>query len=271
MTRESTKEEHEDVMRQMQDFLTPENPKVGIFWFDYKKEELFGVEKTEITPELLKKKFFTHPKLHRNYWQKWHFRAVAKQEKESIYYQEHNYTLIPRGRIFYNDGKYSVMVGDWIEKGVNGIPVNAEKLHDLICDEFDIPEDFDFVIDSHWNLGRGWSEKEDILDPHPRILKVGHAVPSREELETKALEIIKVRVSDITAKQLNEEQRHVMKMYLSLFPSEEVKAGLEKLWEKAERNLTDVNRAWVNDAHQELLDLIDGKERTIQSKKLGVK
>ena len=37
--------------------------------------------------------------------------------------------------------------------------MNAEKLHELIEDEFNLPVDFEFVVDYHWDLGHGWSEE----------------------------------------------------------------------------------------------------------------
>lgn len=161
----STEKQHQEAINLMENYLAPEAPKLGIFWYDYMKEQLFGVEKQEVTDEQMKKGMHTLPKLHRSYWQKWHHRAVAKNDTSSIYYQEHNYTLIPRGRIFLTDGVFTVRVGDWIKDGVNGHKIDPEKLHDLICDEFDIPEDFQFVMDEHWNLGHGWSERDNLLDP----------------------------------------------------------------------------------------------------------
>lgn len=265
MTRKSTDKEHEDAISTMRNFMAPENPKVGIFWYDYNKEELFGVNKTEVTPEMMKQKQVTHPKLHRNYWQKWHFRAVAKHDTESIFYKEHNYTLIPRGRIFLSDGKFSVMVGDWIEKGINDKPINAEKLHDLICDEFDLPEDFDFIIDSHWNIGRGWSEKENILDENPRIYKIEKNIISEQEIEQKAIKAIILRTSDPAAKSLNAEQKEAVKLYLALFPAEETEQKAESLWIKADNNMANINKAWREDAHKEIIDLSNGIERNLSN------
>lgn len=267
MTRKSTDKEHEDAISIMRNFMAPENPKVGIFWYDYNKEELFGVNKTEVTPEMMKQKQITHPKLHRNYWQKWHFRAVAKQDTESIFYKEHNYTLIPRGRIFLSNGKFSVMVGDWIEKGINGKPIDAEKLHDLICDEFDLPEDFDFVIDSHWNIGRGWSEKENILDANPRIYKIEKNIPSEQEIEQNAIKAIVSRTSDPIAKSFNAEQKEAIKLYLALFPAEEREDMAEILWVKSKEKMANINKAWQDDTHKEIIDFSNGIERS-QSKGL---
>lgn len=62
--------------------------------------------------------------------------------------------MIPRGRIFYNAGTYIVKVGDWINE------IDNEKFSELIQDEFNLPDDFQFEIDEHWNLGHGWSEEK---------------------------------------------------------------------------------------------------------------
>ena len=37
--------------------------------------------------------------------------------------------------------------------------VRRLSLHELIEDEFNLPVDFEFVIDYHWDLGHGWSEE----------------------------------------------------------------------------------------------------------------
>ena len=87
--------------------------------------------------------------------------AEAKGDTRSIFYQEHNYTLIPRGRVFLDEAtdRFYVCVGSWLNEGVGGRKVDAEKLHELLEDEFNLPVDFEFVIDYHWDLGHGWSEE----------------------------------------------------------------------------------------------------------------
>ena len=91
-------------------------------------------------------------KLHKTYWQKQHHRAEAKGDTRSIFYQEHNYTLIPRGRVFLDEktDRFYVCVGSWLHDGVAGHEVDAEKLHELLEDEFNLPVDFEFVVDYHW-------------------------------------------------------------------------------------------------------------------------
>ena len=166
----STKEEHQNAISLMENFLSPETPKLGIFWYDYTKEQLFGVEKRDATEIEMKSGLHTLEKLHRTYWQKWHHRAVARNETDSIFYQQHNYKLIPKGRIYLTNGLFTARVGNWIEEGINGHKIDAVKLHDLICDEFDLPEDFDFVIDEHMNLGHGWSENNSAKNEDPTLM-----------------------------------------------------------------------------------------------------
>lgn len=104
--------------------------------------------------ECLTEGHLTYPKLHKTFWQKQHFRARAKNDTNSMYFEEHNYTMIPRGRIFLINNKFLVKVGEWINE------IDQEKFAELIQDEFNLPDDFQFDIDYHWNLGHGWSEEK---------------------------------------------------------------------------------------------------------------
>lgn len=126
-------------------------PSVGCFWYDTKNNELFGVysclakDVEYYYSKAYDKYVKTGSKLHKDIWKKESYRNKDKRFQT-------NYTLIPRGRVFeYKDGGFKVMVGDWI----NNYP-NAKE---LIIDEFDLPNDVEFVIDKHWNIGRGWSEE----------------------------------------------------------------------------------------------------------------
>ena len=102
----------------------------------------------------------TYPKLHKTYWQKMHHKAIALKDTGSIFYKEHDYTQIPRGRVFVEDGVYYVNVGEWINGFVNGKKcIDVQKLRQPVMDEFNLPESFKFRLDNHWNIGHGWDEE----------------------------------------------------------------------------------------------------------------
>lgn len=158
---QATDEEHQQSIELMQSFMDDEKPKLGIFWYDYKNNVLFGVEKGDAELYANQGKVSTYPKLHKTYWQKQHHRARQKNLINSIFYKEHNYTLIPRGRIFLDNGTFYVNVGSWINGEINGVKcIDKEKLRELIVDEFNLPEDFIFRQDRHWDIGHGWSEEK---------------------------------------------------------------------------------------------------------------
>lgn len=155
----TTSEEHNDAIALMRGFMDSGNPKVGIFWYDYVNNILFGVEKGDVELYMTQGDMVTYPKLHKTYWQKQHYRAVAKNNTNSIFFREHNYTKIPRGRIFYEKGTFYVNVGSWINGTIDGVQcIDSSKLRELIIDEFDLPENFIFRQDFHWDIGNGWSE-----------------------------------------------------------------------------------------------------------------
>lgn len=131
---------HKKAIDEMREFFESEKPQLGIFWFNPVKWFLFGVSKMD-ADECLAQNHTTYPKLHKTYWQKQHFRALANNDTDSIYFQEHNYTMIPRGRIFYDNGNYTVKVGEWINH------LDLERFSQLIQDEFNLPDNFQFEID----------------------------------------------------------------------------------------------------------------------------
>ena len=127
-------------------------PSVGIFWYDVNKNELFGVYKTLALDTqfnystYFNKNIRTCRKLHYQIWKK-----EQQRKKDSRFLGD--YTIIPRGRIFEieNEG-FIVCVGDWITK-------HPEAKQEIIY-EFDLPEDkTEFLVDSHWDIGHGWSDK----------------------------------------------------------------------------------------------------------------
>lgn len=128
-----------------------DDPYVGIFWYDPESEELFGVysipaaDTKYFDSELFSGQVRTCRPLHYALWQK-----GVNRGKDARF--QVPYTSVPRGRVFEikNQG-FAVCVGHWI----NDYP----EAKQLILDEFQLPDDTEFIIDNHWDLGRGWSDK----------------------------------------------------------------------------------------------------------------
>lgn len=155
------KEQHQAAIDLMKRFMDNGRPKLGIFWYNYDENILFGVEKGDAELYASQGRLSTYPKLHKTYRQKMHHKALASYDTSSIFYNEHDYTQIPRGRVFLEDGLYYVNVGDWINGYINGKKcIDANRLRQLIMDEFNLPESFTFRQDSHWDIGHGWSEEQ---------------------------------------------------------------------------------------------------------------
>lgn len=148
-------EEHQQLVDVMAGFMDNGKPKVGIFWYDIANGTLFGVEKIDAEQAVFVNGKATIGKLHKTYWQKQHHRAETKGDRTSIFYAEHNYTMIPRGRIFLDEdtNRFYVYVGHWLND------IDKEHFREVLEDEFNLPEGFELVIDHHWDLGHGWSEE----------------------------------------------------------------------------------------------------------------
>ena len=146
-----TEKEREAQMAAMKAF-DEQMPCVGIFWYAPEEHSLFGVRKKELTPKMVEDAaekgmpFINYPHLHRQVWAKEYFKALAKHEETKF---KGDYTQIPRGRVAWSVDKFIVLVGKWAE------PIQDE-LAELVEKEFSLPY-FEFVYDSHWDLGHGWS------------------------------------------------------------------------------------------------------------------
>ena len=136
----------------MKEFNNTQNdPEVGIFWYDTECNELFGVVSTTASElnfydsDMFEGRAKTTNKLHYSIWQKEYNRG------KDIRFQK-DYTSVPRGRVFeVEDEGFVVCVGHWITQ-YPGAKTEILK-------EFNLPNDTEFLIDSHWDLGRGWSDK----------------------------------------------------------------------------------------------------------------
>ena len=141
----TTKDEHQSIVDAMRGFMDNGKPKVGIFWYNVALGTLFGVEKEDADNVPFVNGKATTGKLHKTYWQKQHHRAEAKGDTSSIFYAEHNYTMIPRGRIFLDEATdhFYVCVGHWLND------IDQEHFREVLEDEFNLPVDFELVIDHH--------------------------------------------------------------------------------------------------------------------------
>lgn len=147
------KQEQSDLMDAMLSFSESNEPQIGIFWLDVNECDLFGVLTADfksIKPDLKNRRIY--PKLHYQVWSKLRYKALAKGDRETAKKFTGNYTQVHRGRVNYENGKFVVYVGDWL-------PDYIEMLTPLIQAYFNIDDesDIEYVIDEHWNIGRGFS------------------------------------------------------------------------------------------------------------------
>ena len=126
-------------------------PMVGIFWYLPEEHRLFEVYASSLSQSKMVNGHTTYHKLHKTIWQAKRCRDKAKGKEKSVYYQD--YTRIPRGRVFYDNGKFIVKVGSWYKQ-------YEDELRELVEDAFNLPDDFVFEIGRHWELGHGWDESQ---------------------------------------------------------------------------------------------------------------
>ena len=151
--RKSSNIEHNDFIDIMKEGLHNDDPKVGIFWYNPIKNELFGVVALSLNDEGITNcpKGKTCKILHKKKWQNEYRRLKYQEHKDNTFPYIGAYEDKPRGRIFYKDNKFFITVGSWINENDN------YKAIDLIENEFDITnEDTEIIEDSHWDIGSGW-------------------------------------------------------------------------------------------------------------------
>ena len=142
-------QETNDMMNNMIEIADEQDkPKVGPFWYDPIKDELFGaypVIADDVKPYKSEygEETRTGSRLHEQIWKKEVYRNKDRRFSG-------DYTQVPRGRVFKVGDKYVVMTGDWIDT----YPSAKEQ----IIFEFDLPEDAEFRKDIHWDIGHGWSD-----------------------------------------------------------------------------------------------------------------
>ena len=131
-------------------FDNQEDPKVGIFWYDTQKDELFGVTAINVQELSFNSNGVkTVGTLHKAWWKKQQERLKAKKQPAGIFHND--YVDVPRGRIFQrNGGNFELMCGSWIN----------EHIVELVKDEFNLQNvPLEVTIDTHWEIGHGWSEE----------------------------------------------------------------------------------------------------------------
>ena len=65
---QSSEQEHNNAINLMKGFMDNGKPKVGIFWYNYIDNILFGVEKGDVELYVTQGNSITYPKLHRTYF-----------------------------------------------------------------------------------------------------------------------------------------------------------------------------------------------------------
>lgn len=127
-------------------------PKVGIFWYNRARNELFGVISHKLSDydrANASDGRITCSEMHEDVWK----REFRKQK----YHSDGNGPFIgayqdkPRGRVFYNieTETFEVAVGKWIEE--------YPQAYELILEEFNLPKDktsAKYAI--HWDIGMSW-------------------------------------------------------------------------------------------------------------------
>ena len=141
-------ENREDFIETMREgFDDQEEPYVGTFFYSPKEQKLVFVQKTssaDIRPNQHGQK--TTRALHVTIYQ--HEKNRARSKGLPWNYPE-DYTKLPRGRVWSVKGVSVVTVGTWISV--------YPEVEQLVREEFELPDDAEFRIDSHWDIGSGWS------------------------------------------------------------------------------------------------------------------
>lgn len=127
-------------------------PKVGIFWYNRARNELFGVishKVSDYSKANASDGRITCSEMHEDVW-KHEFRKQKYHGDSSGPYVG-AYQDKPRGRVFYNieSDTYEVAVGKWIEE--------YPGAYQLILEEFNLPPDrtsIKYAI--HWDIGMSW-------------------------------------------------------------------------------------------------------------------
>ena len=131
-----------------------DEPKVGIFWYNPTKKELFGVvshKYSDYSKPNAKGGLVTSSEMHEDIWKK-EFRK-QKYHSDGTGPFKGEYQWKPRGRVFYNPAEdhFYIGIGQWIDENPE-----AEQ---LIIEEFDLPASKTSLWKQpHWDLGQTWND-----------------------------------------------------------------------------------------------------------------
>lgn len=129
-----------------------EDPKVGIFWYNVGRDELFGVVShplNDYSRANASDGRITCSELHEDVWKKEFHKQRYKGDNSGPFigaYQDK-----PRGRIFYNieTDTFEVAAGKWLQE--------YPHVYDMILREFNLPpERTSAKYAVHWDIGQSW-------------------------------------------------------------------------------------------------------------------
>ena len=133
-----------------------DEPKVGIFWYNATRKELYGVVSHKRTDYLRPNAgggLITCSEMHEDVWKKLLRRQKYHGDGTGPYKGE--YQMKPCGRVFYQpaDDQYIIAVGTWIDQSPEAI--------EQIIDEFDLPREKTIVKKApHWDIGQTWASTD---------------------------------------------------------------------------------------------------------------
>ena len=129
-------------------------PKVGIFWYNPRHNDLFGV-RSHLLSDYLKPNSRSEfgsvscSEMHEDVWKKEYHRQKYKNGGVGPFTGA--YEMVPRGRIFYNPDTdvFTIAVGSWIEQYPQAV--------ELIVDEFNLRQThYEVKTAHHWDIGQKW-------------------------------------------------------------------------------------------------------------------
>lgn len=148
-----SEEDYRNVLAQMEaNRGKGETPKVGIFWYNIGRDELFGVISHPVddySRTNASNGRITCSELHEDVWKKEFYKQRYKSDGKGPFIGQ--YQDKPRGRVFYDvtTDCYEVATGKWIQE--------YPHVYDMILQEFNLPpEKTSLKYAVHWDIGHSW-------------------------------------------------------------------------------------------------------------------